>query len=292
MSKLSKKVIVITGGSTGIGLACAEECLKQGASVVISSRSHKNLKSAFDHLRSISTSVTAIMANVTSIRDVFGIFNETIDKFGRVDGVIHSAGIYGPIGPVIDIDPHEWMKAIETNLYGTFLVAREAADAMRTSCRAIPSFEGGSIVLMSGGGAASPFPNYTAYACGKIGVVRLAETMAIELKPHNIRVNAVAPGFVATKIHEQTLNTDESLVGKEFMEMTKKRLAEGGVPPEVAARTCAFLLSDESRGITGKFVAAPYDNWKDWPNHIDTIKSSDVFTLRRIVPKDRGEDWQ
>jgi 3-oxoacyl-[acyl-carrier protein] reductase len=147
------------------------------------------------------------------------------------------------------------------------------------------------MVLFSGGGAATPFPNYTAYACGKIGVVRLTETLAQEMQPFNVEINCVAPGFVITRLHQETIAAGER-AGKAFLENTKRQIESGGVPPTVGASAAAFLMSDAAKGITGKFVAAPYDVWDAWPKHLDVLQKTDVFTLRRIVPKDRGMDWQ
>ncbi len=282
---LDGRIVVVTGGSMGIGMACAEECVRQGASVVIGARGEKDLAAAAENLRHAGKgAVRAVRTDVTSAGDVDRLLSAA-RELGRLDGLIHAAGIYGPIGSVVKVDPEEWFDAIRVNLLGSFLVARGACRVMTEQGN------GGSIVLMSGGGAATPFPNYTAYACGKVAVVRLAETLAQEVAPTGIRVNAIAPGFVATRLHQQTLEAGTGLAG-EFMETTKQQLAKGGVPPTVAARTCAFLLSEKASGITGRFVAAPYDGWEQWPDHLGEISGSDLFTLRRIVPKDRGMNWQ
>ncbi len=145
--------------------------------------------------------------------------------------------------------------------------------------------------MFSGGGASGPFPNYSAYACSKVAVVRLTETIAQELAPE-IEVNCLAPGFVLTRIHRQTLEAG-SRAGQEFFEKTKTLLEEGGgVPATVAAEACAFLVSDAAKGITGKFVAAAYDDYRAWPLHLEELRDSDLFTLRRTLPRDRGLDWQ
>jgi NAD(P)-dependent dehydrogenase (short-subunit alcohol dehydrogenase family) len=282
---LAGKTIVVTGGSMGIGYACAEEIVQRGGSVVICARGAADLERAAERLSRIrGARVRTVRGDVTETPDVARLFDAAAE-LGPLDGVVHAAGIYGPIGPVVQVDPTAWLDAIRVNLFGTFQVAREACRRMID--RKIP----GSIVLMSGGGAATPFPNYTAYACGKVGVVRLTETLAAEVAAHHIRVNCVAPGFVATRLHEQTLAAGEALAGG-FVEKTRAELAKGGVPASVAARATVFLLSGAAAGISGRFVAAPYDGWAEWPRHLDTIAGSDLFTLRRIVPRDRGMDWQ
>lgn len=282
---LAGMTVVVTGGSLGIGLACAEECVRRGARVVICARGERDLAAAADTLGAVPGAVVrALRADATQQADIERVLDAAADM-GGVHGVVHSAGIYGPIGPVTKVAPDEWFDAIRVNLFGTFLVARAAVRRM------IGAGVKGSVVLMSGGGAATPFPNYTAYACSKIGVVRLTETLALEVAGHGIRVNCLAPGFVLTRLHDQTLQAGEGLAGT-FLETTKQQMAKGGVPATVAARCAAFLLSDRAEGITGRFVAAPYDGYGDWPAKLDAIKGSDLFTLRRIVPRDRGMDWQ
>jgi len=282
---LTGKSIIVTGGSMGIGLACAEACLQAGASVMICARTEAPLKEAVETLQQKGfTRIQGKIADVTRIDQVDAVLEAAVAQFGGVQGVIHAAGIYGPIGAVTEVDPTVWFDAIRINLFGTFLVARQ-------TCLAMKARGGGRLVLFSGGGAASPFPNYTGYACGKAGVVRLTETLAQEMQPFNIEVNCVAPGFVITRLHEQTLVAGER-AGKAFLENTQRQIESGGVPASIGAGAAAFLISDKARGITGKFVAAPYDGWQDWPKHLDELRKSDIFTLRRIVPKDRGMNWQ
>lgn len=282
---LMGKRIVITGGSMGIGLACAETCLEAGARVLICARTQEPLQEAMANLkRKGHTSIEARVADVTVQGDIEATLEAAISRYGGLDGVIHCAGVYGPIGPVTEVDPEAWFQAIRVNLLGTFMVARQA-------CRIMKASGGGAIVLFSGGGAASPFPNYTAYACGKAGVVRLTETLAQEVSQFNIRINCISPGFVITRLHQDTLAAGER-AGKSFLENTKRQIDSGGVPASVGANAAAFLMSDAAKGITGKFVAAPYDGLDSWPKHLEELQKTDIFTLRRIIPKDRGMDWQ
>ncbi|MCP2727781.1 SDR family NAD(P)-dependent oxidoreductase [Limnofasciculus baicalensis] len=282
---LSSKNILITGGSMGLGYAAAEACLQANGRVVICARNQSELDAAVNRLKAEGyQNIVGIPADVTKQNEVELALNQVESQFGPLNAVIHAAGIYGPIGTITDVNPQEWFKAIEINLFGTFLVLRQ-------SCLYLKKNGGGRIALFSGGGAASPFPNYTGYACSKIGVVRLTETTAIEMTPHNIEINCIAPGFVITRLHQQTLAAGK-LAGDQFLETTKAQIEKGGVPASVGGSSAAFLISDQAKGITGKFVAAPYDGWKDWPEHLEELKSTDIFTLRRIIPKERGMDWQ
>ena len=282
---LSSKNILITGGSMGIGYAAAEACLQANGRVAICARNRDDLDKAVSSLKEQGHQhIVGISADVTQQDEVETVLNEVESHFGSLNAVIHSAGIYGPIGSITDVNPEEWLDAIRINLFGSFLVARQ-------SCLRLQKNGGGRIALFSGGGAATPFPNYTAYACSKVGVVRFTETIAQEMAPHQIEINCIAPGFVITRLHQQTLAAGH-LAGEKFLETTKAQIEKGGVPVSLGAATAAFLISDRAKGITGKFVAAPYDGWSDWPEHLDELKSTDIFTLRRILPKERGMDWQ
>ncbi|MGH7517728.1 MAG: SDR family NAD(P)-dependent oxidoreductase [Gemmatimonadales bacterium] len=283
---LAGRTVVVTGGSSGIGLACAAEAVRLGARTIVCARGADALEDARATLnRAAPGRVSALTADVTDAGDVERVF-DAAERDGGQLAVVHAAGVLSGIGAVVDADPAAWLETVRINLFGSFLVARAACR------RLIARGEGGAVVLFSGGGATGPFPNYTAYGCGKAGVVRLVETLAQEVGPHGIRVNCVAPGFVATRIHEATLRAGAAAAGAAYLERTRSELQEGGVPAERAARAVAFLLSPASEGISGRLLAAVHDDWGRWPEHLAELDGSDLFTLRRIVPRDRGMSWQ
>jgi len=278
MTMLQGKRIVITGGSMGIGLAVAKCCAKEGASLTIISRNEKDLAKVVSELECSKGQVHNYhRLDVSRSDDVKKCAQILDDKYNVIDGLVNCAGIYGPIGKIDDIDPEAFVSTININFMGTFYMCHYFIPLLKKAKRS-------KIVNFSGGGAASPFPNYSAYASSKAAVVRFTENIAQELIKDNIDVNAVAPGFVVTRLHQQTLSVGEN-AGKEFLSKTMDVLKDGGVPPEKAAELIVFLMSSGSDGITGKFISAPWDNWKDesFSNKLRT--DIDFATLRRIDDK-------
>jgi len=194
-----------------------------------------------------------------------------------------NAGVYGPMGPSEAVDLNDWRRAMDINVFGVFLPSRAL----------IPHFKKtgyGKIVVLSGGGATNPLPNISAYAASKAAAVRLAETLAEELREFHVDVNAVAPGALKTRLVDQVLAAGPDKVGAAFFAKNKKWAEEGATPLELGASLCVYLASAESDGITGKLISAQWDPWRDLQQHRDELKS-DIYCLRRIVPEDRGKKW-
>jgi NAD(P)-dependent dehydrogenase (short-subunit alcohol dehydrogenase family) len=271
---LAGKSILITGGSMGIGEVVARTCLEAGANVTICARGADALEAASARFEGggYRDAIATAAIDVSNAAEVVRAFDTAVARFGGIDGVVHAAAVLEPIGSILDVDPAAWLRTVEIDLFGSFLVTREACARMRE--------RGGRIVLLAGGGASTPYPNFTAYACSKVAIVRFAESVALEMAPFKIEINALAPGLVATRMIEQTKRAGYATS------------TVPPVPPESAARAALFLLSDAARGITGKFVAPSYDDYARWPQYLAELQSTDIFTLRRILPKERGMEWQ
>jgi 3-oxoacyl-[acyl-carrier protein] reductase len=149
----------------------------------------------------------------------------------------------------------------------------------------------GKIIQLSGGGATNPMPRISSYAVSKAGIVRFVETLAEEVREFGIDVNAIAPGALNTRLLDEVLDSGPEKVGRVFYERALKQKESGGSPLDVGVRLAVFLASDVSRGITGKLISAVWDRWEDWPFHLDELNKSDIYTLRRIVGKDRDMSW-
>ncbi|HEX5000045.1 MAG TPA: SDR family oxidoreductase, partial [Terriglobia bacterium] len=149
----------------------------------------------------------------------------------------------------------------------------------------------GKIIQLSGGGATNPLPRISAYAASKAAVVRLAETLAEELRDSHVDVNAIAPGALNTRLLDEVLEAGPAKVGARFYERSLQQKREGGAPLYRGADLAVFLASAASDGITGKLLSAVWDPWERLAEHADELRSTDIYTLRRIVPKDRGATW-
>ena len=283
--KLKNINALITGGSQGLGKVIAEHFLREGANVFICARSEKELSATRDELAK-KFPAQKVLAGVCDVSDevqVHALAARVLRELGLLQALILNAGIYGPMGPTESVDLGEWKRALDINLFGVLLPCREF----------IPHFKktgGGKIVVLSGGGATNPLPNISSYAASKAATVRLAETLAEELRPFHVDVNAIAPGALKTRFVEQVLAAGPDKVGAEFFAKNKKWSEEGAVPLELGARLAVYLASAESNGITGKLISAQWDPWENMQEFKSDL-AGDIYTLRRIVPKDRGKKW-
>ncbi len=285
--ELAGRTALITGGSRGLGLEIARHYLGAGASgVCICGREEGAVAAAREELEGLAGAeqeVLAVLADVSSPEDVRRLVEATLERFPELTILVNNAGIYGPKGAIEQVDWREWARAIETNLFGSVLPARELAAHFKQRGY-------GKIVQLSGGGATRPLPGLSAYCASKAAVVRFAETLAEELRADRVDVNAVAPGALNTRMLDEVLSAGPQRVGEAYYEQALEQRRSGGAPPERAARLAVWLGSAASDGVTAKLLSALWDPWGELPAHLDDL-ASDVYTLRRIVPSDRGLGW-
>jgi NAD(P)-dependent dehydrogenase (short-subunit alcohol dehydrogenase family) len=285
--KLQNLVTLVTGASQGLGKAIAEAFVREGAHVAICARDGKMINAVKADLERIAASGQKILAracDVTSKSEVPEFFSALDRELGPIDVLVNNAGVYGPKGPSEEVDLEEWMHAIEINLLGTFLPTQQAITRMKPRKR-------GKIINLSGGGATNPLPRISAYAAAKAAVVRLTETLAEELRDFGIQVNAVAPGALNTRLLDEVLQAGPDVVGAEFYQKALNQRDSGGAPLQNGANACVYLASAQSAGITGKLLSAIWDPWDRLHEFSKALDKSDIYTLRRIVPADRGLDW-
>lgn len=284
--KLAGKKVVITGASQGLGHTTAALFASEGADLLICARSAAQLETAHQQISAGAAGrVFAEPVDVSLETDVRRLVDVASNQLGGVDVLICNAGIYGPKGSIDELDWMEWTQAININLLGTVLCCRLFLPLLRRSSH-------GKIILISGGGATKPLPFLSAYAASKAAVVRFGETLAEELRSNEIDVNSVAPGALNTRMLQEIIDAGPEKVGKEFYDASLKQREAGGTPLEKGAGLCLYLASDESDGITGKLISAVWDPWPQFQDYREDLTNTDVFTLRRIVPNERGLAWK
>ena len=274
---LDGAVAVVAGAGRGIGRAIALAYAGAGARVVLAARTEKDLRETAAACESRGAEAEVVVADISRAADVHALVASAVDRFGPPDIAANAAGVYGPIGPSLDVDPEAWARALTVNLVGTFHFCRAVARPMAGRGR-------GKIVVLAGGGATAPLPFFSSYAASKAGVVRLVETLAEELAEANVQINAIAPGLVDTTLQDEVLAAGE-LAGPLLEKIREAReTGAGAVGPEVAAELALFLASPESGTLTGKLIAAPHDPWREWAGRGDELNASPLYTLRRLDP--------
>jgi NAD(P)-dependent dehydrogenase (short-subunit alcohol dehydrogenase family) len=284
---LSGRSALITGASQGFGVAIARAFLDAGADVFLCARDADRLEESRVALSSEFGAERRIMvsrADVSVEADVARVARAALEAFPDLTALVNNAGVYGPMGPIESVDWRAWVNALEVNLLGSVLMCRALVPHFKTRAY-------GKIIQMSGGGATNPLPNMSAYAASKAAVVRFAETLAEELRPWHVDVNAVAPGALNTRLLDQVLAAGPATVGPQVYERARRQQADGGTPLDKGADLCVFLASACSDGITGKLISAVWDPWRELPERRADLDGTDVYTIRRILPGDRGKSW-
>lgn len=284
---LKGRYAIITGANQGLGRAIATAFVSAGASVLLTARNVGLLNEVVEDLYSKAApgqQVIGMRGDVSDADSCAEIVARARETFPELTILVNNAGVYGPMGPIETIEWDVWVEAIRINLLGTVLMCRKAIPLMRARGY-------GKIVNLSGGGATAPLPNISAYAASKAAVVRITETFAEELRDAHVDVNSIAPGALNTRLLDQVLAAGPEKVGENFYNRSLKQRDTGGSPPERGAELAVWLASAQSDGITGKLISAVWDPWETLADHADELKNSDIYTLRRIVPKDRGLDW-
>lgn len=275
--ELAGKVCVVVGAGGTIGASVATHLHRLGAHLIYTRRRPKQASpsngSSFELPQAPSYQL-----DVTNVDQVQSVVSQIVASTGRIDVLVNCSGVVGPIGPLETNDMGRWVSALEINLFGCVYLAHAVIPMMKAAGR-------GKLIFFSGGGAAYARPCFSAYAASKAALVRFTETLAEELNPANIQVNAVAPGPVKSQMWDEMRAASASggpKLAKELSQMDET----GGVPPERAAALVAFLASDRSNRITGRLLSSVWDDWQNLAVHdIEKIATSDAWTLRRMPLK-------
>jgi 3-oxoacyl-[acyl-carrier protein] reductase len=204
-------------------------------------------------------------------------------SWGRLDAIIHCAGVQGAVGKAMELDPQAWADTVRSNIEGAYFTLRAFFPLL---------LQGNSkrrkVVLFSGGGASKPRPYFSAYGCAKTALVRLAETLSVEWTDLAIDINIVAPGAINTAMTRDIVELGPQRAGEEEYRRALAQLENGGDSLAKLHEWVRFLVSEDSDGTTGRFISAQWDPWENFHAFREQLANTDIYTLRRVVPEDRG----
>ncbi|TMF90557.1 MAG: glucose 1-dehydrogenase [Chloroflexi bacterium] len=250
MNGLRGKVAIVTGGGRGLGYAIVERLVTEGVSVAILALHAESVRDAINNLGADRKDVIGLVADVTLEEEVRDAVARTVAAFGHLDIMVNNAGTI-VISPLVDMTTEAWDHVVDVNLRGVFLGCREAARQM------IAQGRGGRIINGASGAGRRGGSLISAYSATKFGVIGLTQSLAVELAPHGITVNAYCPGHVTSTPMWDFIDREmASITGEEIG--SARRAAESEAPlgragkPEEVAAAVAFLASDEAPFITGE----------------------------------------
>jgi len=271
MSILSNRVVVVTGGTRGIGYAIASACAAAGASVVVSSRSQGTMDEAVSRLRADGYTASGIAADARSLEQMRALADHTVAAFGKFDTWFNNAGIAGPYGPTLDLDPAAFNQVIQTNILGVYygsLVAMRHFLPRRS----------GKLVNLLGHGSKGPLPWQNAYGSSKGWVRNFTLALAAETKGSGVGVFTYNPGMVRTAL----LTRIDAIEGmQERLKVFPTVVRFLAKPPEEVAKMAVWLASPATDGMTGRVITYPSTG---------TILRSMSGELSRILMKRPLED--
>lgn len=280
-----KKYALITGATRGLGEYILNALWLSGWSIFAVARTYDDLLNLADKLPSIDgQDIFIFPCDIGNEQQINSLVNEVKNKLIHLDLLINNAAIHGPIGPFPENDFDLWREAFEVNFFGPANLCRQLAQIMGNKSRS-------SIINISGGGAAGLRPNFSAYAASKTALVRFSETLADEMKTNNININCISPGPMATKLLRELTMLSKNNVPQKEIDTANSIIEKQAHSMDAVVSLILFLTTKEANKITGKLISAIWDNWQNWPNHIEELTSSDLYTLRRVTSRDRGFDW-
>lgn len=286
--QLKGKIALITGASKGFGRALAKLFWCEGASLILISRNTEKLLQLENELSLMNNNQKRLLIipyDLRNITDIENTVENAIRKMGRLDVLINNAAVLGPVGPSFENNWAEFQETLIVNLLAPINMCIAAVRHMKRNKK-------GKIINLSGGGATSTRPNFSAYGTSKAALVRYSEILAEEVRCFNIDVNCIAPGIMNTQIVAKILEAGPQLAGEKEYSQALKQVISNNSSIERAAELAVFLASSESDGITGKLISAVWDQWLELPKYRKELMQSDIYTLRRIIPKDRGYRWE
>jgi len=241
--RLDGKVALITGGSRGIGRATALGFAEAGADVVVASRKLPDLENVAEEIRKLGRKSLPVAAHVARMEDINNLVSKVTNEFGKIDILVNNAGTSPALASSLDVDERLWDSIMNLNLKGLFFLSQAVAKVMK-------EHGGGKIINVASMDGFKPEPNIGTYAISKAGVIMVTKAMALELAQYNIRVNALAPGNVHTRLGDSRFLAMPEYEGEMIKRTPLGRIAD----PDDMVGAMIYLASDASSFVTGECI--------------------------------------
>ncbi len=286
--QVRQKVVFISGGSSGLGEALVCNFILLGYTTLFCARDIYNVNATLQKMEKYKTSknqvVLGFSADVSNSNEISDLFFE-LEKLGlQPDVLICNAGIIGPINKFLEIDKDTCRSVFDVNFYGTLNLLSAALPQMVEKAW-------GRVIHISGGGATSPNIGMSIYGASKAAAVRFIETLALEYADSGLTFNSISPGIMKTKMLRHMLEAGAEELGQDHYKKAKLAAESSTDSFKKPIDLINFLIENDNKRISGKLISAIWDNWEIWPEHLDELSTSDMYTLRRISGRDRNADW-
>jgi 3-oxoacyl-[acyl-carrier protein] reductase len=276
--------ITYISGATGFaGSMIADHLARQGVDLLVSAKDSEKINQLVKDLTKRYPNVKIKGFSCDVSQPDFWEIATSYTKDLYIQNYINCTGIQGQLGPSSEISYQEMLRVFNVNLFSSIYFSNLFANKLQPNQKL-------SIVLFSGGGSTGPRPLFMPYSLSKTSLLRFVENFAAENLNENIRINAVAPGVMPSRMQEEVLHSPGMEKSQDYL-VAVNSLVDENLEYTKLLELCDFLISHKSQGITGKLINSNWDNWPEWPNHLIELESSDLYTLRRITSRDRGKEW-
>jgi short-subunit dehydrogenase len=276
----------ISGATGFLGRLLANHFIDQNYSLTLAGRNITELEKLRNELLDKARSKNLTIKLHTLDFDIPETISEKLNEIdgGIFDWCINAIGEQGGIGPDSDLSHSDYSRNLATNVLSPIELTRHFAKKFLIKKR-------GKIIHFSGGGSSNARPFFSPYSISKTALARYIENTSYELKEKNIQIFSVSPGLMPSKMLAESLMKPETLTKSEIEKITSVLANQDNFDGKKILDLLDFLLSDSANFCSGRMISAQWDNWHEWPKHQQEILSSDLFTLRRITGRDRGQEW-
>lgn len=272
--RLAGQTAIVTGAGRGVGRSIALSYAREGAQLALVARSLNELEETAQQVQALGAPALVIPTDISDREQVDHMAARVIDRFSTIDVLVNNAAISGPVGPLQDVDPDRWVQVLQVNLFGTYHCCRAVLPTMVKQNR-------GWIISLTSEVDMATYYSMSAYSTSKAAIIRLTEGLARELAHTNVRVNALGPGGIPSRMAEEIRDEAAAAGAYDLSESCRAVAAGERDATEQATALAVFLACDDSGNMSGKLLSAVLDDLDDLRERVPEIMASDAYQLRR-----------